>query len=71
MHQRDTPSPQEIVSALREYGLSDTAIALLVCCSRSIVWHIRVGEQSGRNILPRLQNVVQVIQENARRAGTQ
>lgn len=69
-HQPGQPSPQEIVQALHTYGLNDKSIALLVCCSRSTIWHIRIGEQSGRNIAPRLQQVVKVIQENARRAGT-
>jgi predicted membrane channel-forming protein YqfA (hemolysin III family) len=62
---RTTASAQEIVQALYEWGLSETAIALLVCCSRSTIWHIRQGQQSGRNILPRLDKLVALIQENA------
>ena len=69
MPQRDTVSPQEIVQAFHDIGLADTVIARLVRCSPGTIWRIRQGEESGRNMLPRLQNLVWAIQENERLAG--
>lgn len=55
---------QQIVQQLHEIGLSDAAIARIVCCRAHTIWRIRHGQESGRNIFPRLQRVVQLIQEN-------
>jgi hypothetical protein len=67
--QQVRPSAQQIIQALREWGLSETTIARLLCCSRSTIWHIAHGQQSGRNILPRLDKLVALIQENERLVG--
>lgn len=63
----DMQDPAAIVQWLWfDMCLSDEAMARLAHCSRSAIWHIRNGQQSGRNLLPRLQNIVIVIAANAR-----
>ncbi len=47
-----------------EMGISDEAISHLTASSRSTIWHIRHGQQSGRNLLPRLQNLILAIYAN-------
>jgi hypothetical protein len=44
--------------------ISDEAISHLTASSRSAIWHIRHGQQSGRNLLPRLQNLILAIYAN-------
>jgi hypothetical protein len=58
-----------MIQALHKLGLTDRALAVLTCCSRSTIWHIRMGHQSGRNIQPRLQCIVQARIHNERLAG--
>ncbi len=71
MKRQKQPGAQEIVQAFHDIGLADTTIARLVHCSPGTIWRIRQGEESGRNISPRLQNIVRAIQENERLAGLQ
>lgn len=49
--------PYSIVQSLHEIGLSDAAIARIVCCRSDTIWRIRHGEASGRNIAPFLRNL--------------
>jgi hypothetical protein len=67
--QQERPSAQQTVRELIAWGLSETVIARLVFCSRSTIWHVAQGQQSGRNIQPRLIKLVTLIHENARLAG--
>ncbi len=51
-------SARELIEGLHAIGLTDSAIAVLCCCGRSTIWHVRMGRQSGRTILPRLERIV-------------
>lgn len=50
---------RDIIIALNECGLSDTAISNAVGCSREAIYRIRgrKGHYSGRNLLPRLESL--------------
>jgi|GEM_PF-6800303 len=49
--------PYNIVMRLYDIGLSDAAIARIVCCRADTIWRIRHGEASGRNLAPYLRNL--------------
>lgn len=50
--------PHSIVWYLHDQiGLSDAAIARIVCCRADTIWRIRHGEASGRNLAPYLRNL--------------
>jgi hypothetical protein len=49
--------PYRIVNRLHDIGLTDAAIARIVCCGSQTIWRIRHGEESGRNIAPYLRNL--------------
>lgn len=55
---------QTILRQLSAWGLSDSAIAPILNCRVATINDIRHGKQTGRNITPRLQKMVRLVQEN-------
>jgi hypothetical protein len=47
-------SVQQLLTDLSNLGFSDTAIARFINCRPETIARVRIGEQSGHNIAPRL-----------------
>lgn len=44
-------NPYNVVQRLHDIGLTDAAIARIVCCRADTIWRIRHGQASGRNLV--------------------
>ena len=60
---------QTLIERLRSFGLSDGAIADIIYSWPETISRIRRGEYSGRNVLPRLRELVSLVDENRREQG--